>query len=47
MLTTVKIINYLFSVNNYFEKASESYKNLTQLSRGSFVNFDPVTLKTG
>jgi hypothetical protein len=27
MLTTVKIINYIFSVNNFFIKASKSYKN--------------------
>jgi len=26
MLTTVKIINYLFSMNNYFVKVPESYK---------------------
>jgi hypothetical protein len=31
MLTTVIIINYLFSMNNCVLKASESYKNLKKI----------------
>ena len=31
MLTTVKIINYLFSMNNCYVKASKSYENLMNL----------------
>jgi len=40
MLTTVIIINYLFSMNNCVVKASESYKNLTNLLK-KFCEFPP------
>ena len=33
MLTTVKIINYLFSINNCSVKASKSYENLKNLTQ--------------
>jgi len=43
VLTTVKIQKYLFSMNNYFIKASQSYEKGYELSlkKVCFVNFDP------
>ncbi len=35
MLTTVKIVNYLFSKRNYYLRAFKGHKLI------SFVNFDP------
>ena len=38
MLTTVKLIKYLFYINNYSIRASQSYENN---ALRSFVDFDP------
>ena len=39
-VTTVKIINYLFSMKIGSLKASKKYKNLSNFLLRSFVNFD-------
>jgi hypothetical protein len=41
MLTTVKIINDLFSMNNCFLKAPQSKEKIKKFASRSFVNFDP------
>ncbi len=43
---TVIIINYLFTMNNCVVKASESYKNLTNLLK-KFCEFPPCVLHKG
>jgi len=40
MLITAKIINYLFSICNFFLKASKSLKKSSNISLRNFVNYD-------
>jgi len=44
MLTAVKIVNYLFFMNDFAVKASESYKKLMNLCK-KFCEFPPWYLK--
>ncbi len=43
VLTTVKIIKYLFTMNDNSIKASQSYAKFYKFDLRSFVNFDPET----
>jgi len=48
MLTTVKNINYLFSMDNCFVKESKRYENLTYLPKALFtrdISAHNITIK--
>jgi len=45
MLTTVKIVNDQFFMNDFIVKASKSYKKILPFWVRSFVNFHPVSFE--